>query len=74
MKKFKQGIKKFMNDLTFLISFFLLTITYFSGVALTFLFAKIFGKNFLDTRKKEKSYWRDLNLKEKSMEEYYKQF
>jgi membrane protein DedA with SNARE-associated domain len=73
MKKFNQGIKKFMDDLTFIISFFLLTLTYFFGVALTFLFAKIFGKSFLDNKKKE-SYWRNLNLKEKPMEDYYKQF
>jgi|WetSurMetagenome_2_1015567.scaffolds.fasta_scaffold49246_3 hypothetical protein len=73
MNKLKQGIRKFTDDLTFIISFFLLTATYFIGVFITFLAARISGKRFLDNKEKE-SYWRDLNLKEKPIEEYYKQF
>jgi hypothetical protein len=73
MNSFIFGMKKFFQDLSFVISFFLLIITYFFGVFVTFLFAKILRKKFLDNKPRE-SYWKDLNLKEKPLREYYKQF
>jgi membrane protein DedA with SNARE-associated domain len=70
---FKKGINDFLKDINFLIVFLLLIITYIFGVGITFIFSRIFGKHFLETSKKN-NYWSDLNLKEKTMEEYYKQF
>jgi DNA polymerase II large subunit len=52
-----------------------LTGVYIVGVGLTSLTARIFKKHFLDIKMKNvKSYWIDLNLKKKKIEEYYRQF
>jgi hypothetical protein len=70
---FKEGMNGFLKDINFLIVGILLSITYIFGVGITFVFSRILGKHFLKTSKKD-NYWSDLNLKEKTMEEYYKQF
>jgi len=81
MKKIKQffngfhrGTKYFNTNLSIIVNFLLLLIVYLMGVGLTSITAKIFGKHFLDMKKKKGSYWHDLNLKNKSIKEYYKQF
>ncbi len=71
---FQKGMKSFSDNITSIINFLLLSIVYFIGVGLTSITAKIFGKHFLDTKKKKDSYWINLNLKKKSIEEYYRQF
>ncbi len=72
---FTEGFKEFGDIITNIINFFLLSIVYFIGVGFTSLFAKIFNKSFLDIKKiKKDSYWKDLNLKKKPIEDYYKQF
>lgn len=72
----KAGQKKFGEDIAQIINFILLTIVYFIGVGLTSIFAKIFRKSFLELKidKKAGSYWEELNLDKKKMEDYYKQF
>jgi hypothetical protein len=45
------------------------------AVGLTSIFAKIFKKHFLETKlPKDATYWSDLNLKNKPIEKYYRQF
>jgi len=73
MKSVLKGMNLFIGDLNAIISLVLLVIVYFVGVGLTSIVAKAFGKYFLEI-KQEESYWSDLNLKEKPMGEYYKQF
>lgn len=74
-KGFKSGMKSFGNTLTIIINSILLSIVYLIGVGLTSIMAKILKKRFisLDLSNK-KSYWSELNLKDKPLEEYYRQF
>jgi len=71
---FKKGMKCFSDNISTVINFLLLSIVYLTGVGLTSIVAKLFSKHFLDMEKKKNSYWCDLNLKNKSIEEYYRQF
>ena len=73
---FKKGMHNFGQNIAIIINSASLLIVYFIGIGLTSIVAKIFGKHFLETKisKKQESYWSDLNLKKKPIEEYYKQF
>ena len=72
---FRKGMKNFGNGIALIINSVLLAIVYFIGVGFTAVFAKLFRKHFLDMRlSKKETYWSDLNLKKKPMEEYYRQF
>ena len=73
-KGFCSGFKNFSHNITIIINSSLLSIVYLMGVGFTSIFAKLFGKHFLDTKKDKESYWSDLNLKKKKMEEYLRQF
>jgi len=75
-KGFAEGFKDFGNNISIIVNSVLLLIVYILGVGITSLIAKIFGKHFLEMKlsKKEKTYWSDLNLKKKPIEEYYRQF
>lgn len=73
-KGFQKGIKGFSDNIITIINFLLLSIVYLVGVGLTSISAKIFGKHFLDIKKKRGLYWSDLNLKRKPIEKYYRQF
>jgi len=78
-KQFFSGFKKGMNDfgtnISTIINSVLLSLVYISGAGFTSLIAKLFGKHFLDMKaSKRKTYWSDLNLKKKPIEEYYRQF
>ena len=71
-----KGQKMFGEDISQIVNFLLLTITYFLGVGLTSVLAKIFGKHFLKLKidEEEDSYWTELNLTKKPIGEYYRQF
>ncbi len=73
---FKTGMKNFGENMSAIVNSILLSIVYFIGIGITAFFAKIKKKNFLDKEisLKRKSYWNDLNLTKKKIEEYYKQF
>ena len=75
-KGLKKGIHNFGQCIAIIINSVLLSIVYLLGVGLTSIFAKLSNKHFLDVMpsKKKDSYWSDLNLKKKSIGEYYKQF
>jgi len=75
IKGFRNGIKKFGEDIAVLVNTALLTIVYIIGIGITSIFARIFRKKFLDLKIENKeSYWENLNLKTKSIESYYRQF
>lgn len=73
---FKKGTKDFGHNISTIINSVLLSIVYIIGVGLTSVIAKLVGKHFLDTKTSEKAdtYWTDLDLKKKSIEDYYRQF
>jgi len=75
-KGFKQGIHEFGTSIGSIINSVLLTLTYFVGVGLTSVVAKAVHKHFLETEisKRKKTYWSDLNLTKKPIEEYYRRF
>ncbi len=75
-KGFKKGMTDFSSNIIVIINSILLAIVYIVGVGLTSIIAKIFRKKFLDTKlsKEKESYWSDLNLKKKKIEDYYRQF
>lgn len=76
LNEFKHGQKLFAETIAVLINSFLLTLVYFIGIGLTSITAKIFKKQFLDMKisRKCNTYWEDLNLTKKPMEDYYRQF
>jgi len=72
---FKKGTGNFGYNIALIINTILLILVYLMGVGLTSIFAKIVGKHFLETKlSKKETYWSDLNLKKKPIEEYYRQF
>lgn len=74
LKGFKKGMKGFGENITVIINSILLSFVYFIGVGPTSIIAKLFGKHFLDLKYSKDSYWSDLNLKKKKLEDYYRQF
>ena len=72
----KEGNKNFTKNISIIVNSALLSLVYFVGIGFTFLLAKIFNKKFLDTEidRERDTYWKDLNLKSKPIEEYYRQF
>ena len=72
---FKKGYKGFGHNITIIVNSILLSIVYIIGVGITSLISKITRKHFLDTKlSKNGTYWHDLNLKKKKIDQYYRQF
>jgi len=73
---FKEGQKRFGEPLGVIINSIILSVVYFIGVGITSVIAKIANKHFLELNKETnvKTYWEELNLTKRPMEEYYKQF
>jgi hypothetical protein len=76
LKAFRLGFSEFGENIGLIINSFLLTFVYVFGVGFTSIIAKIFKKHFLEIKieKKQKSYWSNLNLKKRPIEEYYRRF
>ena len=74
-KGFKAGQHLFGELIGTIVNSIVLFLAYVIGVGLTFVFSKIKKKKFLDKEldKTAKTYWEDLNLKKKKMEDYYRQ-
>ncbi len=70
----KRGFSVFGHNLSLIVNSVLLTPVYFVGVGLTSVFAKLAKKHFLITGKEKKTYWSELNLKKRPVDEYYRQF
>lgn len=75
-KGIRSGQKKFGDSIAAVINSILLTFVYSIGVGITFVFAKILGKNFLDLKfeKGRESYWEELNLGREEIDKCYRQF
>jgi len=73
IRKFWKGFKRFGENIALIVNSFLLFFVYFIGIGISFIIAKLMGKKFLETEKKE-SYWHTLNLSKKDQEYYYRQF
>ena len=73
---FKDGQKKFSETIGTIINSILLGVVYLIGVGITSLAAKLFKKEFLEMKisKEDTTYWSDLNLRKKNIEEYNRQF
>ena len=73
---FKKGMQNFGYNLTAIINTILLSIVYLIGVGFTSIFAKLFRKHFIETKtsSKRETYWSNINLKKKPIENYYQQF
>ena len=75
-KAVKEGQKAFGEDIAIIVNSIVLSLVYVFGVGLTAIIAKISKKKFLELEidKKTNSYWSELNLEKKPLEEYYRQF
>ena len=81
-KGFKKGMREAGLCSAMVINSMLLLVVYFVAVGVTALIARISGKRFMETTResfrdssrRKKSYWSDLNLKTKPLNEYYRQF
>ena len=76
IKGFKEGMKLFGDRIAIIVNSGLLLIVYIVGIGLTSIASRLVGKRFLEKKlsKNKESYWDDLNLKKKPVEEYYRQF
>ncbi|MBR9677244.1 hypothetical protein GOV04_03815 [Candidatus Woesearchaeota archaeon] len=75
LKGIKDGFKYFGENIAIIVNTILLLGVYIFGVGLTSITAKLFRKTFLPRQnKKNKTYWQELNLETKPIEEYYRQF
>jgi hypothetical protein len=70
----RHGMHLFGQNIAIIINTMLLVVVYAIGVGLTSIVAKISGKHFLEMKRHECTYWKDLNLKKKELNEYHKQF
>ena len=72
---FQKGVREFGYSLATLINSILLSFVYVLGVGLTHVVAKLKGKHFLETGPTDKeTYWMDLGLHKRPLEDYYRQF
>lgn len=80
MNKIKEFLRKGNTFLTktivIIINLLLLTIAYILGVGIISIIAKLLRKQFLDMKmsKETKTYWKDLYIRKKPIDEYYRQF
>ena len=78
LKGFKLGMEEFGSNIAIIINSILISIVYLIGVGFTSIIAKLSGKHFLETKtsikKHTRTYWSELNLKKKPIEDYYRQF
>lgn len=72
----KEGFVSFGYLITNTINFILLLFVYFVGIGLTSIFAKIFGKHFLDMKisKGKATYWIDHKITKQKIGAYYRTF
>ena len=81
LKGFRKGTHNFGITISVIVNSILLAIVYFVGVGMTSIIAKLAKKHFLSVSIKhtkqsenEKTYWEELDLKKRKLEDYYRQF
>jgi large-conductance mechanosensitive channel len=73
-KGFHEGFKSFGLVISTIVNFLLLMIVYFVGVGLTSVFGKAFKKEFLDMKKRNKTYWEPRKSKKLTIKEIKRMF
>ena len=73
-KEFKRGMGDWGSNISTIVNSILLAIVYVVGIGVSACFAKISRKRFLETELSGETYWSELNLKKKNIDEYYRQF
>ena len=72
---FRRGLKETGSAIISIINSVLLTVVYLLGVGLPSLAARVFKKEFLETKTGHTStYWSELNLRKNPIEKYARQF
>ncbi len=73
---FKKGQKGFGEVISSIVNLILLLLVYILGIGLTYIVARFAKNKFLalSPDNEKKTYWEDLNLTKKPMEEYCRQF
>jgi hypothetical protein len=76
IKGCRKGMHAFGQAITVIVNSVLLTIVYLAGVGLAAIMVRLAGKRFLELKpdKKAGTYWADLDLKKRPIEEHYRQF
>ena len=72
----KKGQREFGETIAIIVNSILLSFVYMLAVGTTSVIAKIAGNEFLETKldKEAKTYWSELNIGKRPIEEYYRQF
>jgi hypothetical protein len=74
--EFHRGQKTFGDDIARLINVVLLSFVYFIGVGISWAITRFSEKELLDLKlnPKSKTYWEKLDITNKPIKEYYRQF
>jgi hypothetical protein len=72
----RQGMKAFGETVATIVNSLLLSIVYFIGVGITWLFLRLGKKELMDLRldAKAKTYWKELDIKTRKRDLHYRQF
>ena len=75
-KGYLKGFKSFGHSVGTLVNTILLSVVYLLGVGVTALASRVGRKRFIETKvdHEAKTYWSDLHLTKRPMDEYYRQF
>lgn len=73
---YKKGMENFGSIISTIVNTIILSIVYILGIGLTSILAKIVRKKFIETKvlKNKETYWSNIDSKNKSIKEFYKQF
>lgn len=75
-KGMSKGMKFFGTLITTIVNSAILIVVYIIGIGLTALIAKISKKELIQKKLSynKETYWTDLNISDKKMDDYYRQF
>ena len=71
---FIKGFKDYGYGINLIVNTVLLSLIYFLGIGTVNLVARLKGKHFLDMKKERKTYWKEVNRSQNTMEKYRRQF
>ncbi len=72
----RDGFGNFSHVIINIVNFILLSLVYFTAIALVAIISKLFGKRFIDLKRQKntETYWLNKSIKTKPLESYYRQF
>ncbi|MBU1118954.1 hypothetical protein KKH43_03680 [Patescibacteria group bacterium] len=73
-KNYKKGLHFFGESISAIVSSVLLTFVYIVGVGCTAVVARVARKRFIDYNLDKKTFWKEVDSREKTKEEYLRQF